>query len=149
MFLILNFSFSSKTSNLIVKNNTNSAKIHLNQINILYKIICPFRECLPKNKNNSYIGYTTKTLSRRLTYNLSENSTIEQHLIKKKHNNSNNQLTSTDVRKILTDNTIIIYKNNNKKLLQILKAIGIKIKIKNIDKIAFNTGTNILNIFNN
>ena len=35
-----------KTSNLIVKNNTNSAKIHLNQTNVVYKFICPFRECV-------------------------------------------------------------------------------------------------------
>ena len=75
-----------KTSNLIVKN---SAKIHINQTNVVYKFICPFREWLPKNKNNSYIGYTTTTLSRRLTYHLSENSTIKQHLIIK-HNNRTN-----------------------------------------------------------
>ena len=31
-----------KTSNLIVKNNTNSTKIHLNQTNVVYKFICPF-----------------------------------------------------------------------------------------------------------
>ena len=102
-----------KTSNLIVKNNTNSVKIHLNQANVVYKFICPFWECLPKNKNNSYIGYTT-TLSCCLTYHLSENSTIKQHLIIK-HNNYTNQLITSDVRKILTDYTVIIYKNNNKK----------------------------------
>ena len=47
------------------------------------------------------------------TYHFSEKSVIKQHLIIK-HNNSTNQLTSSDVRKILTDNTMIIYKNNNK-----------------------------------
>ena len=56
-----------KTSNLIVKNNTNSVKIYLNQTNIVYKFICPFWEFLLKNKNNSYIGYTTTTLSCCLT----------------------------------------------------------------------------------
>ena len=89
--------------------------------------ICPFLECLPKNKNNSYIDYTT-TLYHRLTYHLSENSTIKHLIIK--YNNSTNQLTSSDVRKIFTDNTIIIYKNNNKKRLQILEAICIKISLK-------------------
>ena len=39
-----------------------------------------------------------------------------------KYNNSTKQLTSSDVRKILTDNTIIIYKYNNKNRLQILEA---------------------------
>ena len=52
-----------KTLNLIVKNNTNSAKIHLIQTNVVYKFIYPFQECLPKNKNNSYIGYTKTILT--------------------------------------------------------------------------------------
>ena len=69
-----------KRLNLIVKNNTNSAKIYLNQTNVVYKFICPFRECFPKNKYNSYIGYTTTALPRRFTYQLSENSAIKQHL---------------------------------------------------------------------
>ena len=51
------------------------------------------------------------------------------------------------VRKVLTDNTKIIY---NKKWLQFLEAICIKNEKKlNINKIAFNSGTNISNIFNN
>ena len=70
-----------KTPNLIVKNNTNSAKICLNQTNVGNKFTCPFREYLPKNKNNSYIGYTTTTLSRRLTYHLSDHSATKEHLI--------------------------------------------------------------------
>ena len=51
-----------KTSILIVKNKTNSTKIYLNQTNVRYKFICPFRVCLPKNKTSSYIGYTTITI---------------------------------------------------------------------------------------
>ena len=54
----------------------------------------------------------TTTLSRHLTYHLSENSAIKHLIIK--HNNSINQLTYSNVRNILTDNIIIIYKNNNK-----------------------------------
>ena len=83
-----------------------------------------------------------------LSYHLSENSTIKQHLIIK-HNNSTNQLTSSDVRKIPKDNTIIIYKNNYRKRLQILEAICLNIKKTILNKITFNTGTNILNIFDN
>ena len=101
-----------KTSKFII-DNTNSTKIHLNKTNVVYKFTCPFRECLLKNKNNSYTGYTTTILTRRFTYHLSENSTIKQHLIIK-HNKSTNQLTSSDAQKIFTDNTIIIYKNNYK-----------------------------------
>ena len=46
--------------------------------------------------------------------NASKNSAIEQYLTIK-HNNSTDQHSSSDVRKILSDNTIIIYKNDNKK----------------------------------
>ena len=105
-----------KTSNLIVKNNTNSAKIHLNQSNVDYEFLCPFRECLSKNKNNSYISQCKNYLyiiyciaiqpQRYLTYPLSENSAIKQHLIIK-HNNNTNQFTSSYERKILTDNNYI------------------------------------------
>ena len=59
----------------------------------------------------------------------SKKSTIKQHLIIK-HNNCTDQLTSSDLRKILTDDTIIIYINNDKKLLQIQEAICIKRKNK-------------------
>ena len=69
---------------------------------------------------------------------LSENTEIKQHLIIK-HNNSTNQVTSSNVRKILTDITIIIYKNNKKKWLQILKVICIKNEKTNMNKIAFNS----------
>ena len=124
----------------MVKNNTNSAKILLNQTNVAYKCLSPFRESLAKKKN-IYIGYTTTKLSRRLIYHLSENSVIKQHLIMQR-NNSTDQITSSDVRKIPTNNN-----NNNNKRLQILEAIYIKIFFLNIDKIAFNIDTNILDIF--
>ena len=45
------------------------------------------------------------------------------------------------------DNITIIYKNNNKKRLQILEAIYIKNKKTNVNKIAFDKDTYILNIF--
>ena len=82
-----------KASNLIVKNNTNPAKIHLNQTDVVYIFICQFQECVPKNKNNYNIGYTTATISHRRTDHLSKNSTIKQYLIIK-HNHSTIQLTS-------------------------------------------------------
>ena len=74
--------------------------------------------------------------------------TVEKDLITK-HNNNTNQLTSSDVRTIVTDNTIIIYKNNNKKrITNPRRNMQKKINKTNLNKIAFNTGTNISNIFN-
>ena len=54
-----------KTSNLIVKNNTNSPKTLLNQTNVVYKFTGPFREYLSENNitPNTYIGHTTTRLS--------------------------------------------------------------------------------------
>ena len=95
---------------------------------------------ISKNKNGSYIGYTTITLSC-LIYHLSENSIIKQHLIIK-DNNSINQLTSSNVMKILTDNTIIIY------IKTIIKTIT-NPRSNMHKKIAFDTGTNILDVSNN
>ena len=77
-------------------------------------ILCDHFESTPlKNKNNFYIGYTNTTLSGPLTYHLSENRAIKQHSIIK-HKHRTDQLTSSKVRKILTNNPIIIYKTNNK-----------------------------------
>ena len=69
----------------------------------------------PEKQKNSYIGYTTTTLSR-VTLHLCENSAIKQYLIIKRNNNTN-QLTSTDVRKSPSDDLITMYKKDNKKAI--------------------------------
>ena len=66
-----------------------------------------------------------------------------------KHNKDTDKLKSSNVRKILISNTKIMYKNNNKNHQPILETISIKNKTHTINKIPFNTGINILNIFNN
>ena len=65
-----------------------------------------------------------------------------------KYNKDIDKLKSLDIRKILINNTKIIYRNNNKDHLLILKAITIKNEETTLNKITFNTGINILNIFN-
>ena len=67
-----------------------------------------------------------------------------------KHNKHIDKFKYPDIRTILINNKKIIYKNN-KNRLQFLEEITIKIfkKKKTINKIAFNTGINILNIFYN
>ena len=67
-----------------------------------------------------------------------------------KHKKDTEKLKSFDIRKILVNNTKFMNKNNNEDSLQILEAINIKNFLKTtINKIAFNTDTNILNKFNN
>ena len=65
-----------------------------------YLFIYAFRECLLENsiKINTYIGHTTTTLSRRITYHLSDKSTIKQHQITK-YNNDAEKLTSSVIQK--------------------------------------------------
>ena len=70
---------------------------------------------------DTFVNYIWRFTSRKtkIIFTLA-NSTIKQQ----KHY----RLTSSNLRKILTDNTIIICKNNNKKRLQIHEAICIKDK---------------------
>ena len=99
-----------KTSNLIVKNNTNLPKTFLNKTNVVYKFTYPFQVCLSENKIfDTYIGHTMTTLSCCLTYHLSDVSAKKQHLMTK-HNKDTDQLKSSDIRKILINNTKIIFK---------------------------------------
>ena len=65
-----------------------------------------------------------------------------------KHNKDTDKLESPNIRKTLINNIKMIYKNDNKNHLQILKAVTIKNKKTTINKIAFTTSINILNIVN-
>ena len=49
-----------------------------------------------------------------------------------KHNKDTDKLESTDIRKVLINNSKIVYKNNNKICLQILETITIKKTFKNL-----------------
>ena len=90
----------------------------LQKTNVIYKFKCPLGDCISDN-NNTHVGLTSTTLSRRLTMHLSDTSSIAQHL--KKHS-----CPTTQLRKILTDNTTILEHQNNKQKLQILEALYIR-----------------------
>ena len=77
------------------------------------------------------------TLSRRLTMHLSDTSSIAQHL--KKHS-----CPTTQLRKILTDNTSILEHQNNKQKLQILEALYIRNLQPALNRINFQTSANVL-----
>ena len=68
-----------KTSNLIISNNSSSATELLNWTNVVYMFKCPLGDCLFK-ENNTCVGLTTTTLSRRLTMHLNDSSSIALHL---------------------------------------------------------------------
>ena len=98
---------------------------------IYYKIIIIY------NNNNIYVGLTSTTLSRRLTMYLSDTSSIAQHL--KRHS-----CPTTQLRKILTDNTTILEHQNNKQKLQILEALRIRNLQPTLNRINFRTSANVL-----
>ena len=85
--------------------------------NVIYQFKCPLGECISDN-NNIYVGLTSTTLSSRLTMHLSDTSSIAQHL--KTH-----PCTTTELQKILTNNTTILEQNNKQKL-QIHEALHIR-----------------------
>ena len=64
---------------------------------------------LEKQKKNLTLAILPQRYIVVLFITFLKNSAIKQHLIIK-HNNNTYRLTSSDVEKIFTDNTIIIYK---------------------------------------
>ena len=108
----------------------------LQKTNVIYKFKCPLGDCISDN-NNIYVGLTSTTLSRRLTMHLSDTSSIAQHL--KKHS-----CPTTQLRKILTDNTTILEHQNDKQKLQILKALYIRNLQPALNRINFQTSANVL-----
>ena len=94
---------------------------------------CPLGDCISDN-NHIYVGLTSTTLSRRLTRHLSDTSSIAQHLKK-------NSCPTTQLRKILTDNTTILEHQNNK---QKLEALHIRNLQPALNRINYQTSANVL-----
>ena len=115
---------NAKTSNLILKNNCipNSNSI-LKRHHLIYEFKCPFDVCT--RLNNSYIGVTTTSLSRRLTMHKREGA-IKSHL------EATHETIIT--REILDNNTSIIYSNMNHVHLHLAEAVLIDIKQPIINK---------------
>ena len=117
------------TFNLFINNI-----FYLQKTNVIYKFKCPLGDCISDN-NDIYVGLTSINLSRRLTMHLSDTSSIAQHL--KRHS-----CPTTQLRKILTDNTTILDHQNNK--LQILEALYIRNRQPALNRINFQTSANVL-----
>ena len=127
-----------KTSNLVIRNNSSPSIGVLQKTNVIYKFKCPLGDCISDDNNNIYVGLTSTTLSRRLTMHLSDTSSIAQHL--KKHS-----CPTTQLRKILTDNTTILEHQNNKQKLQILEALYIR--NQHLIELIFKPVLTYLNVF--
>ena len=104
------------TSKLVMRNNTSRDTSDLKATNVIYEFQCPIGDCA-RRSNSSYIGYTTTTLSRRITMHL-QNGAPEKH-VRTAHNT---RLT----RSMMEDNTNIIARCQKKKKLIVLEAVYIR-----------------------
>ena len=95
-----------------MKNNQAPPPPPLQQTNLIYEYKCPIGEC--EHQNNSYIGLTTTTLSRRLTMHLQQGGP--------KHHTQNHHNTPL-TRDMLVKNTNIIARETNYNRLHILEAL--------------------------
>ena len=127
---------NSNTSNLVSRNNSSPSVGVLQKTNVIYQFKRPLGNCISDN-NNIYVGLTSTTLSRRLTMHLADTSSISQHL--KKHS-----CPTTELQKILTDNTTILEHQNNKQKLQILEVLHIRNMQLTLNRINFQTSANVL-----
>ena len=121
---------------MVIRNNSSPSIGVLQKTNVIYQFKCPLGDCIYDN-NNIYVDLTSTILSRRLTMHLSDTSSIAQHL--KKHS-----CPTTELRKILTDNTTILEHQNNKQKLQILQALHIRNMQPIFNRIIFQTSANVL-----
>ena len=115
-----------KTKNMVMKNNMSAKKRELSQANVIYEFTCPQNECFHHPTiNNGYLGFTTCTLSRRLSFHL-QTGAILQHSIEK-HGEKIDRKTAEQCLKIR-------YKENNQERLEILEAIMIMVEKPEINK---------------
>ena len=106
---------NKKTSQLLLRNNTAPEAVKTQKSHVVYRFTCNRGNCevLPA----SYIGMTTTTLSRRLSYHLNAGAP-------KQHLRSEHGITLT--RKMLEENTEIIDTCNDVRRLPVMEALYIK-----------------------
>ena len=105
---------SLKTKNLIMKNNMNPPKREIDKTNVIYEYRCPFEDCNLYNKNNSYIGFTKCTLTRRIAYHI-QNGAIKAHNLLCKNQRIK--------RPQIVNNIKILYQINDVRRLENMEAL--------------------------
>ena len=109
-----------KTKNMVMKNNMSGKKRELSQTNVIYEFTCPQNECFHHPTiNNRYLGFTTCTVSKRLSFHL-QTGAILKHSIES-HGRKIDRKTAEQCLKIR-------YKENNQERLEILEAIMIMVE---------------------
>ena len=98
----------------------------LDSTNVVYMFKCPLGDCVSR-VNNTYVGLTSPTFSRRLTMLPNDSCSTPLHL--KSHSISKSKFRIT-----LVENTAIIAHKIRKLRLKILEALHIEIKKKPTNK---------------
>ena len=101
---------SLKTSNLVIKNRTKPS--YLQETNVVYKYNCKKGDCKLQD-TASYIGSTTMTLSRRISYHLSAGGPAEHSRTIHGH-----RITRED----MVNNATILMREQSPKKLRIIEA---------------------------
>ena len=102
---------NKKTSNLIMRNNLQKES-HLKCTDVVYQFSCPHEDCKPRHPKVSYIGHTTNTLSKRLTFH-TQSGEIQKHM-KSCHGRAVS-------RSDLVENTIILALASSRLVLSIVR----------------------------
>ena len=111
-----------KISSLVIRNNITTKKDMLSKTNVIYQYKCPSEDCAPLNV--SYIGQTTCTVGRRLTYHLQSGAIKQYH----------QQCQRTSItRDNIISNTTILTQCFNPKKLEILEVIHIRDQLPHIN----------------
>lgn len=105
---------SRRTSNLVMRNSCLPPTTKLQEVNVVYQHTCTVGDC--SRLNSRYIGFTTTTLSRRITAHLQDGA------IKRHYRDSHGILLT---RKHMDENTTIISKETNKRRLKMTEAVYI------------------------
>ena len=118
---------NTKSKSLVMKNNLYRKKSRpIDQKNVIYKFKCPKDECIRQQLvNNVYIGYTTCTLSRRLSMHL-QNGAIKVH-----YENTHNEKIDRDT---IVQCTKIEHRENDTIRLEIREALLILNEKPDINK---------------
>ena len=107
---------SRRTANMIMRNNQ-FKEPNLKCNNIVYEFTCPHEDCKPHTPKVSYIGHTTNTLTKRLTFH-KQSGEIQNHM--------KNQHGRSVTRDELVDSTVILAHETNRKRLRVLEALFIQ-----------------------
>ena len=116
---------SRKTSSLVIRNNCLPRQRPLARTHLVYQFVCPIDGCNhPSHGKSRYVGETTCSLSRRLSYHLQQGS-IKDHF-EQTHG-------SKITRAQIVDNTSIRFIENDVFRLKILEALVIKNEFPSIN----------------